>query len=195
MVEPHSSNFRVITTNVSGVRIFRKFTVNFAKKKKTMNVKMMSNVSKYDTKFYLCYVKVLDIGWDQIWDCKQIYCNLGRIQKLTGFCCRSVLFDGQKRFASILFWTRFLPNCKHLIHSITWYDSCCVQQDLAASCKVNYFKFNCLNLWSNSKNGNMSRLVTKPTMWLCAQRWLRSAWASAQSDQSLRCPHEESFGS
>ena len=27
MVEPHSSNFRVITTNVLGVRIFRKFTI------------------------------------------------------------------------------------------------------------------------------------------------------------------------
>ena len=27
MVEPHSSNFRVITTNCLGVRIFRKFTV------------------------------------------------------------------------------------------------------------------------------------------------------------------------
>ena len=27
MAEPHSSNFRVITKNVLGVRIFRKFTV------------------------------------------------------------------------------------------------------------------------------------------------------------------------
>ena len=27
MVEPHSSNFRVITINVLGVRIFRKFTI------------------------------------------------------------------------------------------------------------------------------------------------------------------------
>ena len=27
MVKPHSSNFRVITTNFLGVRIFRKFTV------------------------------------------------------------------------------------------------------------------------------------------------------------------------
>ena len=27
MVDPHSSNFRVITTNFLGVRIFRKFTV------------------------------------------------------------------------------------------------------------------------------------------------------------------------
>ena len=32
--------------------------------------------------------------------------------------------------------------------------------------------------------------MTKPTKWLCAQRRLRSVWASAQSDQSLRCPHE-----
>ena len=33
----------------------------------------------------------------------------------------------------------------------------------------------------------MSRLMTKPTKWLCAQRRLRSAWASAQCDQSLSC--------
>ena len=30
---------------------------------------------------------------------------------------------------------------------------------------------------------------------MCTQRRLRSAWASAQSDQSLRCPHEEKLGS
>ena len=28
---------------------------------------------------------------------------------------------------------------------------------------------------------------------MCAQRRLTSAWTSAQSDQSLRCPHEESL--
>ena len=31
------------------------------------------------------------------------------------------------------------------------------------------------------------RLMTKSTQWLSAQRRLKSAWASAQSDQSLRC--------
>ena len=36
--------------------------------------------------------------------------------------------------------------------------------------------------WQNQQNG------------MCAQRRLRSAWASAQSDQSLRCSHEESLG-
>ena len=36
--------------------------------------------------------------------------------------------------------------------------------------------------WQNQQNG------------MCAQLRLRSAWASAQSDQSLRCPHEESLG-
>ena len=33
---------------------------------------------------------------------------------------------------------------------------------------------------------NLSRDMTKPTKWLCAQQRLRSAWASAQSDQSLQ---------
>ena len=34
---------------------------------------------------------------------------------------------------------------------------------------------------------NMSRDMTKPTKWVCTQRRLRSAWASAQADQSLHC--------
>ena len=34
---------------------------------------------------------------------------------------------------------------------------------------------------------HVSHDLTKPTKWVCAQRRLRSAWASAQSDQSLRC--------
>ena len=37
---------------------------------------------------------------------------------------------------------------------------------------------------------DMSRLMTNQQNGLCAQWRLRSAWASAQSDQSLRCPHE-----
>ena len=36
--------------------------------------------------------------------------------------------------------------------------------------------------WQNLQNGS------------CAKWRLRSAWASAQSDQSLRCPHEEILG-
>ena len=36
--------------------------------------------------------------------------------------------------------------------------------------------------WQNQQNG------------MCAQWRLRSPWASAQSDQSLCCPHEESLG-
>ena len=41
---------------------------------------------------------------------------------------------------------------------------------------------------------HLSRDMTKPTNRVCAQRRLRSAWASVQSDQSLRCPHEENLG-
>ena len=39
----------------------------------------------------------------------------------------------------------------------------------------------------------LSHDMTKPTKWVCAQRRLRSAWAPAQSDQSLCCPHEETL--
>ena len=35
--------------------------------------------------------------------------------------------------------------------------------------------------WQNQQNG------------MCAQQRLRSAWASAQSDQSLHCLHDESL--
>ena len=35
--------------------------------------------------------------------------------------------------------------------------------------------------WQNQQNN------------MCTQRKLRSAWASAQSDQNLRCPHEETL--
>ena len=42
-------------------------------------------------------------------------------------------------------------------------------------------------LWQFYKCLNLSRLMTKPTKWLCAQRRLRSAWVSAQSDQSSPC--------
>ena len=40
----------------------------------------------------------------------------------------------------------------------------------------------------------MSLRMTKQTNDLCDQRKPRSIWSSAQSDQSLRWPHEESLG-
>ena len=46
---------------------------------------------------------------------------------------------------------------------------------------------------THDRQSDMSRDMTKPTKWLRVQRRLRSAWASAQSDRSLRCPHEESL--
>ena len=50
------------------------------------------------------------------------------------------------------------------------------------------------SVWNLPNQGHMSLDMTKPTKWVCAQRRLRPAWASAQSDQSLRCPHEETLG-
>ena len=48
MVEPHSLNFRVITTNILGVRIFRKFTVSAKGNKTSNNSKMHIHVKGID---------------------------------------------------------------------------------------------------------------------------------------------------
>ena len=40
-----------------------------------------------------------------------------------------------------------------------------------------------IRLTRSNYYNHTNRHVTKPTKWLCAQRRLRSAWASAQSDQ------------
>ena len=54
------------------------------------------------------------------------------------------------------------------------------------NCWTQIFYLNALNSafirWSH-----MNCIMTKPTKWVCAQQRLRSAWASAQSDQSLCC--------
>ena len=46
---------------------------------------------------------------------------------------------------------------------------------------LHYFRYS----MSQYDSKHMSHVMTKPTKWLCAKRRLRSAWASAQSDQSL----------
>ena len=66
-------------------------------------------------------------------------------------------------------WQNFLSAPKNHCISILF---------LAHSSLDNYIS---AAAWQNKYNG------------LCAQWRLRSAWASAQSDQSLRCPHEESL--
>ena len=64
---------------------------------------------------------------------------------------------------------------------LTW------QKSIVVKCKQEY-------LWTQHLKQYLSHDMTKPTKWVCAQRRLRSAWASAQSDKSLRCPPEECLG-
>ena len=52
-------------------------------------------------------------------------------------------------------------------------------------------KFNDMHIYIALKK---ERKKKKKENGMCAQRRLRSAWESAQSDQSFRCPHEESLG-
>ena len=52
----------------------------------------------------------------------------------------------------------------------------------------------CFSFYSEGSEGIWAAARQNQQTDMCAQRKLRSAWASAQSDQSLRCPHEESLG-
>ena len=65
-------------------------------------------------------------------------------------------------------------DCKSLMCYLLTYK----HQKVTQKCQVRLFwHFPC----------KMSRDMTKPTKWLCAQRRLRSVWVSAQSDQPLLC--------
>ena len=68
-----------------------------------------------------------------------------------------------------------------------------IQSDLI-SCPQKTLRFKCNYISEDIDHENLSRDITKQTKCLCAQRRLWSAWASAQSDQSLRCLDKESLG-
>ena len=72
---------------------------------------------------------------------------------------------------------------------------CCENKGCELSAKCNYIQSNQFTMETLSTIHfiadiawrYLSCIVTKPIKWLCAQRRLRSAWASTQSVQSLRC--------
>ena len=65
--------------------------------------------------------------------------------------------------------------------------------DLPAKPKIGTGSWNVLGAYCTPTKikiqvvNGLSLDMRKPTKWVCAQRRLRSAWASAHSDQSLRC--------
>ena len=106
--------------------------------------------------------------------------------------------------SSLSAWRKFGSIATHWVHSedsdqtgrmprLIW---------VFAGRTVTFLVLSCRGSYSRDPNDstevtavcNMSRIMTKPTKWVCAQRRLRSAWASIQSDQSRRCPSEESWG-
>ena len=87
---------------------------------------------------------------------------------------------------NILIVNRYFFAAKIFMQMLTLY-KLCVQSIRLCQQKLQY------NVISTHRH-YMSHDMTKPAKWVCAQRRLRSAWASAQSDRSLRCPHEESLG-
>ena len=58
---------------------------------------------------------------------------------------------------------------------------------------IKWCMFSCTDAYYNLHNHEEPH-HDKTNKMMCAQQRLRSAWASAQSDQSLPCLHEETLG-
>ena len=87
----------------------------------------------------------------------------------------------------------FLPD-----ENLAWIGSLNIFDSMAA--KICWFAFFLsLSRRSTSDVGTLMLVMIwavtwQNQQWLCVQQRLRSVWASSQSDQSLRCPHEATLG-
>ena len=86
-------------------------------------------------------------------------------------------------------------NGTWLLVSIISFFHCLIRGFTAHSTKLKSCQ-NCSHTERDCRNkgGNLSRDMIKPTKWVCAQRRLRSAWADAQADLSLRWAHSHFVG-
>ena len=101
-------------------------------------------------------------------------------------CHKTAIFAGKQSPSNLflsVFSTTFSPNVFLLQprQCLTSSSDTLIQGTVKHSLQIN-LKIKWARTWQNQQNG------------LWTQLRLRSAWASAQSDQSFRCPHEETLG-
>ena len=80
-------------------------------------------------------------------------------------------------------WAGIFEGCR-ICHYLSWADS--IKPNLLFSIFGCYISKGSLFRLLKRIIYYVSHDMTKPAKWVCAQRRLRSAWASAQADQSLR---------
>ena len=106
------------------------------------------------------------------------------------------------KISGLWFWNRFTGKwvtclqtqkvlyCEVTTRSNRWFFATILLKITKAICPRTIFLCLSNSFWNLLLYSNrtyiihMSHNMTKPTKWVCAQRRLRSAWASAQSDQS-----------
>ena len=150
MVEPHNSNFRVITTNFLGVWIFRKFTV-----------------------FSACPTNTYDYNCTGTCDCLAANTKnpTQTCYRTTGVCDCLPTWSGTR--------------CETDVDECTLgTDDCATKPNTACNNVDGGFECNCVAGYQKTAQGNcegncyLSRVMTKPTKWVCIHQRLRSAWAS-----------------
>ena len=97
---------------------------------------------------------------------------------VTIFCCWSKFVSKKKKKKNVIILLLCRTSGQILLNHIPIISE--------TSSKTIFFVIMWFLLSRNEHPIQMSHGMTKPTKWVCAQRRHRSAWASAQSDQSLR---------
>ena len=108
---------------------------------------------------------------------------------ITNMCPMSSLTTRSK--ASFIFKFKYFLNKSGNVGCIVYVNTAFSLYVITFKCEysnlIRGLRLSLIKIQIISKAGNMSHVMTNPTKWVCVQRRLRSAWASAQSDQSLRC--------
>ena len=125
--------------------------------------------------------------WEASWQNKQNDCAPAKTQISLGICPIWSEF-------SLSAWRKLGFLAIHWAHREDWSESLLYAQSFCWFCyeaaKIKVFDSKALAFASfkfTSFTFEPRHEKKTTTKWMCAQRRLRSAWASAQSDQSLRC--------
>ena len=186
MVEPHSSNFRVITTNFLGVRIFRKFTITVAEWCRTLNqsggIFNLHQRTIMDSFSCILFIRQLQFRLDMLF--YQYYAKITTFFDQEKFGTAPLLFIDVETFggnwrendiktSKSSYWRHirelsYTPLVrKHFLAPVGFTEIPVGYARKYCHC----LPFSLYDLLLNHTNHDM----TKPTKWVCAKRRLRSA--------------------
>ena len=143
------------------------------------------------------------LSWFQsiLWFLALLSMSTLKMPRLILWTC-SVLRQPIGLYSYVYFATAVSPSTTKFSHSLSKSDIIfCIRHWTTWPTFNKFVSGICLQVYGllTANNDGPAQVLYEPSRdktnkMTCAQRRHRSAWASAQSNQSLRCPHEETMG-